>query len=164
MSTIEQLAAAPVVEATRAALRDAGPAWIVGGAVRDAVLGREVTDLDLAFAGDPGSAARAIAKEIDEHAFELSAEFGTWRVAASGHGWQIDVTSLRGEGIEADLAERDFTIGAVAVPLAGGEPIDPYAGLTDLADKLLRAVGEASFAVDGGGADFSINFGLCTKV
>jgi len=148
MSTIERLSAAPVVEATRAALSHSDPAWIVGGAVRDAVLGREVADLDLAVAGDPGAAARAIAKEIGEHAFELSAEFGTWRVAASGQGWQIDVTALRGGSIEADLAERDFTIGAVAVPLAGGEPLDPYAGLTDLADKRLRAVGEGSFTAD----------------
>jgi poly(A) polymerase len=148
MSAIERLAAAPVVEATREALRDAEPAWIVGGAVRDAVLGREVSDLDLAVAGDPGAAARAIAQGIGEHAFELSAEFGTWRVAASGHGWQIDVTALRGGSIQADLAERDFTIGAVAVPLAGGEPIDPYAGFTDLADKRLRAVGETSFSAD----------------
>ncbi|MGN6202708.1 MAG: HD domain-containing protein, partial [Solirubrobacterales bacterium] len=148
MSTIERLSAAPVVEATRAALTDGDPAWIVGGAVRDAVLGREVTDLDLAVAGDPGAAARSIAKEIGEHAFELSAEFGTWRVAAAGHGWQIDVTALRGGSIEADLAERDFTIGAVAVPLAGGGPLDPYAGLTDLADKRLRAVSERSFTAD----------------
>jgi putative nucleotidyltransferase with HDIG domain len=148
VSTIERLVAAPVVEASREALRDDGPAWIVGGAVRDAVLGREVTDLDLAVAGDPGVAARAIGAAIGEHAFELSAEFRTWRVAASGHGWQIDVTALRGGSIESDLAERDFTIGAVAVPLAGGEPIDPYGGLTDLADKRLRAVGERSFGED----------------
>jgi poly(A) polymerase len=148
VSSIEQLAGAPVVEAIRAALRGGDPAWIVGGAVRDAVLGREVADLDLTAAVDPAAAARAIAKELDGHAFELSAEFGTWRVAGSDRGWQIDVTALRGGSIEADLAERDFTIGAVAVPLAGGEPIDPYAGLTDLADRRLRAVGEASFTAD----------------
>ncbi|HET7508082.1 MAG TPA: HD domain-containing protein [Solirubrobacterales bacterium] len=148
MSTIERLSAAPVVAAAREALGEGDRAWIVGGAVRDAVLGREVADLDLAVAGDPGTAARAIAEKIGEHAFELSAEFGTWRVAASGHGWQIDVTALRGGSIEADLAERDFTIGAVAVPLAGGEPLDPYAGLTDLADGRLRAVGEGSFTAD----------------
>jgi poly(A) polymerase len=146
--SIEQLDAAPIVEATRRGMQDRDPAWIVGGAVRDAVLGREVTDLDLAVAGDPGTAAKAIAKEIGEHAFELSAEFGTWRVVSRSRGWQIDVTALRGEGIEADLAERDFTIGAVAVPLTGGEPLDPYAGLVDLADKRLRAVSEKSFADD----------------
>ncbi|MGN6662875.1 MAG: HD domain-containing protein [Solirubrobacterales bacterium] len=148
MSALEQLAAAAVVEASRRALEGADRAWIVGGAVRDAVLGREVTDLDLAVAGDPGAAARAIAKEIGEHAFELSAEFGTWRVVCARRGWQIDVTALRGEGIEADLAGRDFTVGAVAVPLVGGEPIDPYAGLVDLADRRLRAVGEQSFGED----------------
>ena len=148
MSVIERLAAAPVVAAARRGLEGGAEAWIVGGAVRDAVLGREVTDLDLAVAGDPGAAAKAIAKEIGEHAFELSAEFGTWRVVASGHGWQIDVTALRGGGIEADLAARDFTIGAVAVPLAGGDPLDPYAGLVDLADGRLRAVGEQSFGDD----------------
>jgi putative nucleotidyltransferase with HDIG domain len=148
MSAIERLASAPVVEAARRALQGGDPAWIVGGAVRDAVLDREVTDLDLAVAGDPGAAARAIAKEIGEHAFELSAEFGTWRVVAPGHGWQIDVTALRSESIESDLGGRDFTVGAVAVPLAGGEPIDPYAGLVDLTDKRLRAVGEMSFTDD----------------
>jgi poly(A) polymerase len=143
-----RLADAPVVVAVRRALKSADGVWIVGGAVRDAALGREVADLDLAAAGDPGAVAKAIAGEFGEHAFELSAEFGTWRVAAQRQGWQIDVTTLRGSGIEEDLAERDFTIGAVAVPLAGEEPIDPYAGLTDLAEKRLRAVGEESFASD----------------
>jgi putative nucleotidyltransferase with HDIG domain len=148
MSTIGRLADAPIVEATRRALEAGDPAWIVGGAVRDALLGREVTDLDLAVSGDPGATARAIAEATGEHAFELSAEYGTWRVVASGNGWQIDVTALRGAGIEADLAERDFTIGAVAVPLAGGDPIDPHAGLADLAEKSLRAVSGTSFTAD----------------
>ncbi len=144
----ECLDAAPIVVAVREALGGAEGVWVVGGAVRDAALRREVVDLDLAVAGDPGATAKAIAAEVGEHAFELSAEFGTWRVASPGRGWQIDITALRGEGIEADLAERDFTIGAVAVPLAGGEPIDPYAGLTDLAERRLRVVGEGSFLGD----------------
>jgi putative nucleotidyltransferase with HDIG domain len=67
---------------------------------------------------------------------------------AADHGWQIDVTALRGETIEADLAERDFTVGAVAVPLAGGAPLDPYGGLADLDRRLLRTVSERSFAAD----------------
>ncbi len=146
--SLERLSAAPLVVATREALADAGGAWIVGGAVRDAALERNVDDLDLAVAGDPGVAARAIAAGLGEHAFELSAEFGTWRVVAPSKGWQIDVTALRGEGIEADLAERDFTIGAVAVPLAGGAALDPHGGLEDLERKRLRAVAECSFAAD----------------
>lgn len=148
MSAAERLEAAPVVAASRRGLDGGAHAWIVGGAVRDAALGHEVSDLDLVVAGNPGVAARAIAEEIGEHAFELSAEFGTWRVVAKRSGWQIDVTVRRGGTIEADLAERDFTIGAVAVPLAGGEPIDPYAGLADLADRQLRAVSERSFGDD----------------
>jgi len=148
MSLTDRLAASPLVGAARRALGDDGGSWIVGGAVRDAALDREVTDLDLAVAEDPRAAARAIAAELGEHAFELSAEFGTWRVVSPGRGWQVDATALRGDGIEADLAERDFTIGAVAVPVGGGEPVDPFGGLADLERRLLRAVGERSFSGD----------------
>lgn len=148
MSLSDRLAAAPPVAAARRALGDEAQAWIVGGAVRDAALGGEVADLDLAVAGDPGVAAKAIARELGDHAFELSAEFGTWRVVSPGRGWQIDATALRGDGIEADLATRDFTIGAVAVPLAGGDPVDPFGGLSDLERRVLRAVGEDSFGGD----------------
>ncbi len=148
MSLGDRLDASPLVIGARRALTDAADAWIVGGAVRDAALEREVSDLDLAVAGDPGAAARAIAAELGEHAFELSAEFGTWRIVSPSQGWQIDATALRGDGIDADLAERDFTIGAVAVPLGGGEPLDPFDGLPDLDRRVLRAVGEQSFTSD----------------
>jgi len=148
MSLAGRLSAAPVVRAVRAALGGAEEeAWIVGGAVRDAALAVDVADLDLAVAGDPEIAARTVAARAGGHAFELSAEFATWRVAGR-EGWQVDATALRGDAIEADLARRDFTIGAVAVPLAGGEPIDPFDGLGDLDRRLLRAVGEGSFAED----------------
>jgi poly(A) polymerase len=148
MTLADRLAASPLVAAARRALGDGGGAWIVGGAVRDAALGKEVTDLDLAVAGDPGVAARAVAAELGQHAFELSAEFGTWRIVDRDHAWQVDATVLRGDAIDADLGERDFTVGAVAVPLAGGQPIDPFDGLGDLDRGLLRAVGERSFRAD----------------
>jgi poly(A) polymerase len=141
------LRAAPLVEAAAKALAEVD-AWIVGGAVRDAALGREVTDLDLAVAGDPAAAARALAAQLGEHAFELSAEFGTWRVVSAGRAWQVDLSALRGGGIDADLAERDFTIGAVAVPLGGGGAIDPLGGLADLEARVLRAASEGSFGSD----------------
>lgn len=149
MSTLlDRLAAAPAVQLARRALAGREGVWIAGGAVRDAALGREVVDLDLAVAGDPAPLAKAIAREGRGHSFELSAEFATWRAVAADHAWQIDVTALRGETIEADLGERDFTIGAVAVPLAGGAPLDPHGGLADLERGVLRAVGEDSFATD----------------
>jgi len=148
VSTGERLAGAPLVGLARRGLDGGEGAWIVGGAVRDAALGRDVTDLDLAVVGDPGATAKAVAREGEGHSFELSAEFATWRAVAADGSWQLDVTALRGATIEADLAERDFTIGAVAVPLAGGEPIDPYGGLADLDRGLLCVVGERSFAAD----------------
>lgn len=143
-----RLDAAPALAAARRALAGAGDAWVVGGAVRDAALGREIRDLDLVVAGDPGAAARAIGKELRAPAFELSSEFGTWRVADGRGDRQIDVTALRGEGIEADLAERDFTIGAVAAPLSGPGLVDPFGGVADLERRRLRAVGERSFTAD----------------
>lgn len=148
MTLSERLFAAPIVAAVRQTLGDSSGVWIVGGAVRDAALRREVTDLDLAVAGDPRTTAKAIAGGGAGHVFELSAEFETWRAVAADGAWQVDVAGLRGEGIEADLAERDFTIGAVAVPLTEGEPLDPYDGLGDLERRVLRAVGEGSFVAD----------------
>ncbi len=148
MSVTEVLAAAPPVVLARCALAGPEGVWIVGGAVRDAALGRDVVDLDLAVAGDVAAVAKAIAREGKGHSFELSAEFATWRATAPDGSWQIDLTAMRGETIEADLAERDFTIGAVAVPLGGGEPVDPYGGLADLDRRLLRVVGERSFSAD----------------
>lgn len=145
---IHRLRRSPFVESVRQAAGDAEGIWIVGGAVRDAALGGEVHDLDLAVAGDPKPVARAIASALGDHAFELSAEFRTWRVVSREHGWQVDLTALRGDGIEADLAERDFTIGAVAVPLGEGEAIDPYSGLGDLDARILRVVSDRSFAED----------------
>jgi len=147
LSVEERLAASPLVALARRALGDDG-AWLVGGAVRDAALGRQIDDLDLAIDGDPAAAARAVAREGGGHVFQLSAEFETWRAVAPDRSWQLDATALRGETIEADLAARDFTLGAVAVPLGGGEPIDPFGGLADLERRRLRAVGERSFAAD----------------
>jgi poly(A) polymerase len=148
MSLADDLRAAPLPAAAIHALGGGEGVWIAGGAVRDAALGRDVTDLDLAVAGDPGPVAKALGRELGDHAFELSAEFGTWRVVAPGRGWQIDVSALRGDSIEADLAARDFTVGAVAVPLAGGEAMDPTGGLADLDRGVLRAVGPRSFEED----------------
>ena len=65
--------------------------------------------------------------------FELSEDFSGWRVVARDRSWQVDVQPMRGGSLEADLALRDFTVSAIAEPVAGGEPIDPLGGLDDLA-------------------------------
>jgi putative nucleotidyltransferase with HDIG domain len=148
VSLADDVRAAALPAAAREALGGGEGVWVAGGAVRDAALGREVTDLDLAVAGDPAPVAKAISRALGEPAFELSAEFGTWRIVAAPRGWQVDVTALRGDSIEADLAARDFTVGAVAVPLGAGEALDPTGGLADLERGLLRAVGPAGFTED----------------
>jgi tRNA nucleotidyltransferase/poly(A) polymerase len=120
-------------------------AWVVGGAVRDELLGRELTDIDIAVRA-PESAARAYAKRSGGAPFPLSERHGAWRVALDG-GRTVDFTPLPGS-VEDDLATRDFTINAIARPLAGGEPVDPFGGRTDLEEGRLRAVRDSIYEDD----------------
>jgi len=124
------------------------PAWLVGGAVRDRLLGRATTDLDIALAGDPEAAARAVARAGGGTAFELSGAFGAWRVVGRRQGWHVDVVRLRDDDLEADLAARDFTINAMAEPLGGGELLDPHGGRADLEAGRLRMVSAGALADD----------------
>ena len=95
-------------------------AWLVGGAVRDELLGRPLDDLDVALDGDVAAAAKALRKRTGGAAFPLSEAFGGWRVVGPQHAWHVDVLPLLGGDLEADLAARDFTINAMARPLGGG--------------------------------------------
>jgi hypothetical protein len=124
---------------------DGQEAWVVGGAVRDELLGREVLDLDIACR-DPRGAARAYAKRSGGAPFALSERHGAWRVAVDDVR-TVDFTPLP-SGIEDDLATRDFTLNAIAVPLAGGEAVDPFGGRADLEQRVLRAVSSSVFADD----------------
>jgi tRNA nucleotidyltransferase/poly(A) polymerase len=135
------------LDITREALREER-AWLVGGAVRDRLLGRDVQDLDIVIAGDVRAAARHLALTAGGPAFELSDAFGAWRVMDPARHWQVDLTPLREASIEADLAQRDFTINAIAEPLLGGPLIDPYEGAQDLATRRLRMVDAAAFEAD----------------
>ncbi len=135
------------VAITREAL-EGHAAWLVGGAVRDELLRRPLRDLDLVVDGDARAAARTLARAIRGPAFELSEEFGAWRVLSTDRGWQADISPLRGGTLLADLALRDFTINAIARPLAGGDRIDPHGGEADLTSRRLRAVGSSAFADD----------------
>jgi putative nucleotidyltransferase with HDIG domain len=123
-------------------------AWLVGGAPRDRLLGRETSDYDLVVAGDPKEVARRLAREAGGHAFALSEGFGAWRVVAHDRLWQVDVLPLGGGTIEADLARRDLTINALAEPLDGGELVDPFGGVADLRARRLRMVAPGSFVDD----------------
>jgi poly(A) polymerase len=124
------------------------PAWVVGGAVRDRLLGRPTSDYDVALEGDPAPAARQLARRTAGHAFELSEQFGVWRVVARDRSWQLDLLPLGGDSIEEDLGRRDLTINAIAEPIAGGAPIDPFGGVRDLSERTLRVVSPDAFGRD----------------
>jgi tRNA nucleotidyltransferase/poly(A) polymerase len=125
----------------------AGSAWIVGGAVRDAVLGRAITDIDLVTKDEPKALARAVARAAGGPAFPLSEKFGAWRVIAA-KGFVCDVSPLQGESIEDDLARRDFSANAMAVPLDRPELVDPHSGRADLEAGRLRVLGERAYEDD----------------
>ncbi|MDX6593061.1 MAG: poly(A) polymerase [Gaiellales bacterium] len=119
--------------------------WLVGGSVRDLLLERAVTDVDVVIEGDAGGAARRLARALDGAPFPLSERHGAWRVVLPG--FTIDVAAARGT-IEQDLGQRDFTINAMALPMTGGDLIDPHGGRGDLDERLLRAVSNGAFADD----------------
>jgi poly(A) polymerase len=132
-------------------------AWIVGGALRDELLGRPVRDVDVAVAGDPARAARALAADLGGPVFRLSEAFGAWRVIDRGTERVYDFAPLQGDSIEGDLRQRDFTVNAMARPVdlaalgaapAGADLIDPLGGRADLEAATLRVLGPEAYERD----------------
>lgn len=121
-------------------------AWIVGGAVRDELLGRPVLDLDVACR-EPREAAVRYARQFGGAAFPLSERHGAWRVASPDADQTVDFTPLP-NGIEADLASRDFTFNAIAVRVGSGDVCDPHGGRSDLDSRCIRAVSGSVFIDD----------------
>ena len=151
----------PGVIAVCAQLREAGHrAWIVGGCVRDLLLGRAVGDWDVATSARPDEVTRAFRKVIP-----TGIDHGTVTVLHRGEGYEV--TTLRGDGtysdgrrpdevtfvddIADDLARRDFTVNAIAYEPTSRALVDPHGGLADLDARLLRAVGVPAqrFGEDG---------------
>ena len=122
------------------------PCWLVGGTVRDREMGRAAPDVDVVVDDDPAAVAFAVASAAGLPWFALSHEFGAYRVV--GRGGHLDVAGLRGGHIAADLALRDLTVNAMALPLAGGPLVDPFDGRSHLAQRSLVAVGDSIFADD----------------
>ena len=105
-----------------AALADGREAYVVGGTVRDVLLGRATRDVDLAVAGDALAWARNVAAELGAHFVLLDEEHDVARLVLPEHdGLYIDVARLVGT-VEQDARRRDFTIDALAVPIGGAPP------------------------------------------
>ncbi|MER6504485.1 CCA tRNA nucleotidyltransferase [Streptomyces sp. NPDC001455] len=159
----ELLRVSPVADDLARRFQDAGfRLALVGGSVRDALLGRLGNDLDFTTDARPDAVLKIVRPWADS-VWEVGIAFGT--VGAQKDGYQIEVTTYRseaydrtsrkpevsyGDSIEDDLVRRDFTVNAMAVALPQKEFIDPHGGLEDLAQRVLRTPGtpEESFSDD----------------
>lgn len=133
---------------SRLAQTEGVAAALVGGAVRDLLLGRRPADLDLVVAGPPMPFARRIARELGGSAVELDADWGIARVALRS-GRVIDLAKQQGDSLEEDLLRRDLALNAMAVRLGGdGAVIDPAGGLADLEARRIRALSLENLMAD----------------
>ncbi|HBL17565.1 MAG: hypothetical protein A2X36_10010 [Elusimicrobia bacterium GWA2_69_24] len=151
---LDSLERGPLFLSVRAALRGTD-AYLVGGALRDAALGRkgELRDLDLAAPGDAEAFARRLAKRLGGTCFLMHEATQVYRIVPKPGGkgsapFQVDVARLQGQGILADLGRRDFAANAMALPCAGGDLLDPFGGLQDLERRVLRATHDQVFRED----------------
>ena len=136
--------------------------YLVGGSVRDALLGRLGTDLDFCTDAHPDQTLEVV-RGWAEATWETGREFGT--IGVSRRGLRLEITTFRAEvydrvrrhpevrygtSLEEDLRRRDFTVNAMAISLPEHRFVDPYGGLTDLAGRVLRTPGppEESFRDD----------------
>ncbi len=154
---------AEVIDPLGAMFADAGHELaLVGGPVRDAMLARPHTDLDFASSAHPDETERLL-KKWGEATWDMGRDFGT--IGARRGQWIVEVTTYRseaydpdsrkpsveyGDTLDGDLGRRDFTVNAMAVRIPGRVVEDPYGGVVDLAQRLLRTPGrpEDSFSDD----------------
>jgi tRNA nucleotidyltransferase/poly(A) polymerase len=126
--------------------------YLVGGAVRDALLGRPLHDLDFALESDAIQLARRMANSLGGAFFVLDEERDAARVILNlpeGQRLFLDFSRLRGPDLESDLRARDFTINAIAIEVSSPHAIlDPLGGAVDLRARLLRACSPAAFRDD----------------
>lgn len=138
--------------------------YLVGGCIRDLLLGHPSHDFDFVVSGDAIHVARQIARELNAAFYVLDDERKTARVImqkTSGERYYLDFARMRGFQIEQDLKARDFTINAMAIDLLQEDRIlDPLNGILDLRKKYLRACHENSFEQDAVRVLRAIRFSL----
>lgn len=135
------------------AAAESHPLYLVGGCLRDHLLNRDSADYDFVCAVDPSRIAQTFAKQINGHWFYLDQQRGYSRVVTRCSAkLQFDFAPFRGPSLEIDLALRDFTINAMALPLVmpleGSALIDPLNGQSDLVTHQLRMCSDSVIAAD----------------
>lgn len=123
--------------------------YLVGGALRDSLLGRSSDDFDFAVSGSGLQFAEAVARSVRSRLVVLSRPDDEARVVVSG--LTLDFNGIGDRGIESDLARRDFAINAIAAELTPdglGPLIDPRGGQGDIKRRVIRPVSDASLAGD----------------
>jgi len=150
----------PIFDSIRQAIPAQQLVYLVGGAVRDAILGRSIQDLDFIVERDAISTARRVAKFLSGKGrgktsridfFPLDPERDTGRIISTnedGTHLLMDFSAFRGEDLEADLRGRDFTVNAIAMDINEQTIHDPLGGATDLKEKRLRACSSSAFSDD----------------
>jgi tRNA nucleotidyltransferase/poly(A) polymerase len=162
----ETLANSTLIDTVFTLAEDRGMhAYLVGGTVRDLLLGREIHDLDFAVQGSGLALARRVADRLGGYFVPLDLERQTGRILldqadlpATAAAWSpslpparhIDIAALREESLQADLEGRDFTFNAIAIARtgAGWQVVDPLNGHKDLGHALLRMASPDSFGKD----------------
>ncbi|MBW2513576.1 MAG: CCA tRNA nucleotidyltransferase [Deltaproteobacteria bacterium] len=121
--------------------------YIVGGSLRDCMLGRIPTDVDIAVQGDPESLANELAEKLNSRVIFMGrADHPMFRVVTPNR--IFDIAPLQGTTIEEDLKCRDFTINALARETVSGKIIDIAQGLQDLRGRQIRQVSKTCFQAD----------------
>jgi hypothetical protein len=120
---------------------------LVGGVVRDWLLGRDALDWDLVVSGDSETFARAWSRRHGGGWVTLDAGFGVVRLRLDG-GLTLDVSRMQGDSLASDLSRRDVTLNAIACSLEDGGIHDPLNGLRDLGAGVVRAVSRNNLASD----------------
>lgn len=130
-----------------AAAAEGVDAQLVGGALRDRLLGLASADLDATLANRGRAVAQRLARDLGARLVELGGkEFGAFRLV--GPDYVLDLWDREGGSLDADLLRRDLTVNAIALTVPDGKLIDPTGGLVDLAQRRLRAIRTDSFRGD----------------
>ncbi len=142
----------PVLYQIQKILADETGVFLVGGAIRNVLLGQENNDLDFTVSGNTGRIARRVCNSLHSDFYTLDSERETYRLIYKDEDENkihLDFAKMRGAGIDADLAARDFTINAMAVNL--NDPlklIDPLGGAMDLRAKIIKSCNPQSIVDD----------------